>query len=362
MPSSTSSSEHEPVYERPLPELGRAGWLALGLALVLLSGFESWVRFGQGVTPSFRNSDGLWAEQRRRIDRGEGDGWVIVGSSRALFDLQLDVWERLDGRRPIQLALEGTSPVAVLEDLAEDPDFTGRLIVGVAPGLFFSGFEYRRSAIDRYREETPSQWFGQKASLLVEPWLAFYDFDYALPTILRRQPLSGREGVEFEMEVRKLMNMERDRNARLWSRLETDPAYRELARRIWADGWKPLAELPAERRERILQARERQLERSVAAVEKLHARGVEVVFAQFPYEGHYAVAEPDIAPRELTWDPLIERSGAIGLHFQDHPEMQGYHLPEWSHMTAEEADRFTAAFHPLVQRELAARHQAGVVP
>src|SRR3546814_14059102 len=89
---------------------------------------------------------------RSRIDHGEGDGWVFTGSSRVLFDLQLDAWQRLDGRRPIQLALEGTSPVAVLEGLADEPKFTGQLIVGVAPGLFFSGYEYRRPAIDRRSE------------------------------------------------------------------------------------------------------------------------------------------------------------------------------------------------------------------
>ncbi len=108
-----------------------------------MGGWENWVR-GQGVTPSYRNSDGLWAEQRRRIDHGDGDGWVLSGSSRTLFDIQLPVWERLDGRRPVQLALEGSSPVTVMEQLAGDPDFTGTLLVGVAPGLFFSGYELRR--------------------------------------------------------------------------------------------------------------------------------------------------------------------------------------------------------------------------
>src|SRR3546814_10958116 len=67
------------------------------------------------------------------------------------------------------LALEGTSPVAVLEGLADEPKFTGKLIVGVAPGLFFSGYEYRRPAIDRFHKETPAQWMGQRLSLLIEP-------------------------------------------------------------------------------------------------------------------------------------------------------------------------------------------------
>ncbi|PKM09440.1 MAG: hypothetical protein CVV17_00760 [Gammaproteobacteria bacterium HGW-Gammaproteobacteria-7] len=354
MPSSISSSDHEAVYQRPLPALGASAWLALVVMLLLMAGWEAWVR-AQGVTPSYRNSEDLWAEQRRRIDRGEGDGWVLTGSSRTLFDVQLGVWEQLDGRRPIQLALEGTSPVAVIEGLADDPDFTGKLLVGVAPGLFFSGYEYRRPAIERYATQTPAQWLGHRISLWVEPWLAFYESDFALPVILRRQPLSNRDGVEFDPEVRKLVNLERDRNARMWDRVEYDETYRELARSIWAYGWKPLAERPPAVQKRIAEARVKQLDRAVAAVEKLTARGVPVVFVQLPYEGHYATAEPNIAPRESTWDRLIERTGAIGLHFEDHREMQGYWLPEWSHMSASEADRFTARLYPLIQRALAER-------
>ena len=82
-----------------------------------------------------------------------------------------------------------------------------------------------------------------------------------------------------------------------------------------------------------------------------------VVFVQLPYSGHYAVSEPDGNPREVSWDVLVEKTGALGLHFEDHPEMQGYTLPEWSHMTGPEADRFTEAFYGLVQRELK-KHRA----
>ena len=81
----------------------------------------------QGAVPGYHNSNAEWAQQRRRIDAGEGDKTVLVGSSRILFDVQLPVWERVTGERPIQLAIEGTSPVPVLEDLADDPNFTGRL-------------------------------------------------------------------------------------------------------------------------------------------------------------------------------------------------------------------------------------------
>ena len=354
-------SKAESVFERPVPVLGRSAMLALVMTAILMVAWESWVR-GEGVKPAYRNSDGQWTEQRRRINNGAGDGWVFTGSSRVLFNMQLSVWERLDKRRPLQLALEGTAPVAVMESLADDDDFTGKLLVGVAPGLFFSGYEYRRSALDRYPQESPTQWFGHKVSVLFEPYLAFYNYDFAFPTILRRQPLSAREGVAIDLDVRKLSNMERDRNTRLWDKLVYDEEYRELAKKIWAQNWKPLAELPPPVQEKLLESRQKQLDRATAATRKLQAKGAEVIFVQMPYEGHYAVSEIDIAPRDLTWDVLLEQTGALGLHFQDHEEMQGYYLPEWSHMTGEEADRFTEAFYGLVQRELAAHKAAGGNP
>ena len=360
MPSSTSSSDMsglkaEAVYERPVPVLGRSALMALLVTAMLMVAWEFWVR-SEGVTPSYRNSDGQWVEQRRRINQGAGDGWVFTGSSRVLFNTQLSVWERLDKRRPVQLALEGTSPVTVLEGLADDEDFTGKVIVGVAPGLFFSGYELRRRAIDRYQDETPTQWFGNRVSMLVEPYLAFYHNDFALPAILRRQSLPAREGVVFDLEVRKLMDMERDRNSRLWDRLVYDEAYRELAKKIWAQNWMPLAELPPPVQEGLLESRTKQLDRAVAATKALQAKGAEVIFVQMPYEGHYAVSEIDIAPRDLTWDVLLEQTGALGLHFQDHEEMQGYWLPEWSHMSGAEADRFTRALYELIERERSKRN------
>ena len=138
MHSSTSSSEapaDTSKYDRPLPgnSLGVAAMIAVIVAVSLMSGWEMYWRANDAI-PSYRNSEGLWAIQRRRIDRGEGDKTVIVGSSRIFFNTQLDAWESESGQRPIQLGLEGTTPVPLIEALADDLDFTGRLLVGVAPG------------------------------------------------------------------------------------------------------------------------------------------------------------------------------------------------------------------------------------
>jgi hypothetical protein len=149
--------------------------------------------------------------------------------------VQLNVWERVSGRRPIQLAVDGTSPLFILEELADDPLFTGRVLIGIAPDIFFSGFEYRAGLGRYFRKESPSQRVGKILSMhLLEPWLAFYDPDFALFTVLRRQPLPEREGLNGH-SVRKLSITEADRNNYLWTKLETDNGYRALVRSIWAE-------------------------------------------------------------------------------------------------------------------------------
>ncbi len=116
MPSSTSSSElpsgEAHPYVRVVPEM-RLGLAWLVAAIIFVGGIVAWEGYWRafGSYPACRNSDGLWAMQRRRINEGEGSATVLIGSSRVLFDIQLPVWERLAGERPIQLAFEGTSPI-----------------------------------------------------------------------------------------------------------------------------------------------------------------------------------------------------------------------------------------------------------
>ena len=340
----------QPVPVRPVPEQPWGPILAGALLIfgLLLGGWEAYWR-AYGVTPSIANNKGLWAIQRRRIDAGEGDATVIVASSRPFFDIQLPVWERLDGHRPIQLAFEGTSPLAFMEDLADDPHFTGRLIVGVDPQVFFQGFGSHNDAIAYARKQSPSQRVGQWLSMhLLEPYLAFDDPDFALETVLARQAWPQRPGKHWLTQVRKLSQSEADRNTHMWSKVADDPQYRALARSIWHERFaRAMDPPPAELRKTIQQ----QIDRATKAVAKLRARGVQVLLLRSPSDGEYIEYETRMFPRDSTWDALLKTSGAPGLHFQDYPELQGYYLPEWSHMTRAEADRYTVALYGVIQRD-----------
>ncbi|MDT8342187.1 MAG: hypothetical protein RQ751_11805, partial [Longimicrobiales bacterium] len=163
--------------------------LAVGLAAGGIAGWEAYWRIEQDAVPSYRNSNGQWAEARRRVDRSGPEATVILGSSRLQFDIDLDVWEEDTGVRPIQLALEGSNPLPILTDLADDPDFRGLLVVGVTPPLVLQpGIGYRAEAVQHYRDQTPAQRLGTLLSYPLEERLAFYNIDYALFTVLNRQP------------------------------------------------------------------------------------------------------------------------------------------------------------------------------
>jgi hypothetical protein len=362
MPSSTSSSEWrlEPPaidvpYDRPLPAL-RFGIASIVAVIVFLGSIAGWELYwrGYGATPSYQNSDGSWAIQRRRLDHGEGKATVLSGASRVLFDVDLDTWERLSGERPIQLALEGTSPTFLLEQLAEDRNFTGRLLIGVAPDVFFSGFEYRAKVQKYYREETLSQRAGQWLSAhFIEPFFAFYDPDFALMTVLRRQPWPPRPGVLSRVDVRKLWIQDPDRNTRLWSKVETDHEYQKMAQDIWAQDFDipPYKIMELSGPEEVQRVIDKQIDRATAAVSKLRTRGVQLVFVRPPSDGRYLEFENRELPRSTTWDVLLQRTGAPGIYFEDYPELQGYWLPEWSHVAAKERPRFTEALYRILEGE-----------
>lgn len=382
MPSSTSSSEvvaaeaelaakvrpgfvrltasDRPGVAQPVPmrDIPPQPWNrifigAMVSAALLVAGAELYWR-GYGATPSYRNSDGAWAVQRRRIDHGEGGKTVLIGSSRVLFDLQLPVWQQVSGQRPIQLALEGTSALPVLEDLADDPKFTGRLLVGITPPIFFSGRALRGGVVKYFHGEALTQRTGQwLSSHLLEPFFAFDDPDFALATVVERQAWPARAGLRSHIDVRKLSVSDADRNTHMWSKVEKDPEYRALARKIWTQMFAPPPPgAPAPSPGEAQRTAGEQISRAAAAVAKLRARGVQVIFLRLPSAGPFLEFENKVTPRAQTWDVLLERTGAPGIHFEDYPQLQGYTLPEWSHLAPSEAERLTAALVPIVEAKL----------
>src|SRR5438045_8496537 len=132
---------------------------------------------------------------RRRV---KPESVVIIGDSRAWYDLDLDELEKGLGKRPVQLAMGGACAYPVLADFAKDESFHGTLICSVVPRLFFAPpgtppMERSEKAVRRSRTQTPAQLASQYLAMPLEEHVAFLkQEDLTLEELLQRLPIPDR--------------------------------------------------------------------------------------------------------------------------------------------------------------------------
>ncbi len=353
MPSSISSSDkYNRAETRPIPDQpwGQALLICLVVTIAAMSWWE-WRALDYGLIRGSYEGTGLWAVERRKLDREGADAIAILGSSRMLFDTNLDVWEEVTGVRPIQLANEGTSPRRFLADLADDPDFTGLIIVGVSSGLYLDPSPgYRGERLDRYREESPSHWLGQKIHNQLSDVFAFLDsFNALFYQIDFYVEFWDRDGVDRRVNREmRLGNQGPDRQLTMWKPVEDGGFFREQVLEFWQEGFS-MPTVPDEVIEGAISF-------TIEQIAKLHTKGADVVFVYPPFGGGYMEQEIAKNRRERIWQPMVERFDALTIHFQDYPELsEGMVTPEWSHLSPQSAKDFSRALAGIVMEELERR-------
>jgi len=350
MPSFISRSDTRPV---PAQQWARIGLLVLALECALVCAWEIFWRHQDFIPGDYEDTPALWALQR---ERATGNATVLIGSSRMWEDVDLGEWQRTTGTRPVQLAIAGRNPQPVLHDLATDPSFHGLVVCEVTPYLFYVEPEaFTTAFIDKGRTQTLSQRAANRLAMGLERRLAFIDSETRLSTLWKRLPLPMRAGTFPVRDVPKGHEMGADRDTRMWRRIEADAGYRALFRRLWlfyAGGPQPtLEDKPPSlgtAHPDIVQIVDRASARVANDVAKIRARGGAVVFVRFPSSGPVYWSEARSFPRALSWEPLLHRSDATGVNFADYPQLQGYNLPEWSHMSAADTPRFTRALVTVI--------------
>ena len=132
-----------------------------------------------GYYPDLDDNKDLWSVQRAKVEKATKNDVLLLGASRVLFDIQLDEWEQVTGKRPIQLASEGSSPLPVFRDIVEKTDFNGTIIVGVAPPVFFDyaktssvSWKWPKARIDHFHDRTYAQRLNHALSLPLQKNIA----------------------------------------------------------------------------------------------------------------------------------------------------------------------------------------------
>lgn len=343
----------------------RAGLIALVIFVVAMAAWEVRVR-GEGYAPALNDSSDLWARARSRVGDDPAQT-VIVGSSRIQFDFDLPTWAAQVGGGPaVQLAMPGTNPVALLEDIAAS-DFRGNLVLGVTPGLWFvpQGPPVQRaeSALGRYRNWSPSQRAGLVLGMVLQRQLALINADdLTLAALIGRIRLANRPAAVPNLPPALppyFAAPDAERQARMWTRCDFGSPLAARIQQVWLPLFTPPPPpphlSPEEFRDLLAANRKAQLERVRAAVAAVRARGGRVVFVRPPSAGRLRELERQYSPREEYWDRLLAVTGAPGIHFEDYPQLAGFDCPEWSHLKADDAVRYSQALAPLLAAALAAQ-------
>lgn len=295
----------------------------------------------RGFAPAVTDSARLWSAHRWRAEGLEQPGSVVVGASRAQYAMDLPAFADETGwPAPIQLAIQGRSPLPVLRDLAADPSFRGLVIVEVTERILFQRSRQReikaKKRVEQSRELAVNKTAGLESAL--DEWVvgtfAFRNPELAVDRLLFLS--QGGYAIlprERWVEVDRSAKMDFARvgaagQEQKWlSRLEKEPA------------------TPARVRDGII------AEMKTAANE-IRARGGEVVFVRFPSGGRLSALENQKFPREAYWDVLVERVGGPAVHFADYEELRSVPTPDGSHLDLRDTEAFTRALARVLAEQL----------
>ncbi len=336
--ASDRPGQAQPVPTRDIPKQPW-GRIAVVVAAVLVAGTAALEvnarRLGLHAG-DLDNSEVDWTVER---SRSGGAAVAIVGDSRILFDTDLDRFEALTGVRPVQLAIHGTSALSLLEDTAKNEDFRGLLIVGLSDTMFFQPFDgYGGYIKKRESYESPARQWSAGLDHILQRRLAFLDSSHRLSVVASRLDPDYRPGVEGPLDdIWKLSEVGERRQTWMWPRILTDVRLRAHSR--WA--WKGFKEKFPYTPQLIAKGHAR----AKAAVDRIRARGGDVVFVRPPSDVQLRVNEEAQVPKAKGWDVLLTNTGSVGVHNDDlSANVRRLVMPEWSHLSRSCATVFTDAY------------------
>lgn len=352
MPSYTSSSDATilPVIRVPRHGWTRIGVLAAVLSIIAVGAWEMRVR-AMGYGPSFDDTPALWSMSRDRMAKLD-EPVVLVGDSRIRFNVDHDIMSKaFDGRPVVSLAMNGSVARPVLSLLAKDESFKGTALVSYTPNLFWApggpNLEETLSWIAKHDKRTVAAKWGQWLFIGPDSMFAFIEKDdLALGKLLRRAlPLPNRAGVQMPPQLPPyICSVHLDRREVMWDKLAEDAAFQQRIQGIWRVLFGMARPLPPD----LLAKLRADVISDVRAIE---ARGGEVIFLRCPSTGWLREWENETAPRATHWDPLIAESGCLGIHFEDHETLRNFDCPEWSHLNAEDAVKFSEGLAEILAAE-----------
>ena len=328
--------------------------LGTGLLYLLLLLAATEIVLGlRGFRATVLDTEQRWIAQRSEASRLGSQALILVGASRIQLGIDLDVLREVTGLQPVQLAIDGSSFVPVLEGLADDPTVTGTVLIsyqdGTIPGGDRTALPARYEAHYRSRTRAPSdyRWVEDRLSETMRTHFRNYaDGARPLDSLLQRVVVASAT-------PQYLMTLpDRSRMAD-YQRVSMPGFYygrvmRDLGDQFSIPSQWTYGDLDRELQRRIAAVRPadngqflKVLPRLEAAINALQERGARVLFVMMPTSGLVNALHERRFPRNEFWEQFARKTRATTLHFADVPALAAFQCPDGSHLDYRDRGRFT---------------------
>ena len=335
MTSSTSNSSRANIQRVPWTR----AWLFALLLVVVVAGAWELVLRDAGLGPRYVDNRALWADTRHRLNDEGPDAIALLGASRQQRAIDVQAMSAAVGHPVYQLAVEGTSSLPTLENLAADQRFRGTVIYSIAPA-----FSYNRqlSKLDGgnqakwlrfYHEQSFVERAEQRLRLLVQGALASRSPDAALPRVAASVfSGAGLPKPDFKETFR-------DRSVHADYELQSGRKDRQGIIDLYLENTEPYS------------AAEFQtvVDYFAALVNILQQKGVDVFVVRLPSDEQVLDLEKQMFPEARFWAAMGQQIDATFVHFEDYPELLGYLSGDGSHIDSERNTEFTQALVEVLQ-------------
>jgi hypothetical protein len=316
-------------------EAGHSSWLkawllAASLVVLIIAAWEVALRQAT-LEPNFSDNRALWLSARHRLIQPDENIVAILGASRVQRAVDVDVLSEQINRPVVQLAIEGSSGLPVLENLAADPRFHGTVVFSIAPAF---SFNRRLSKLDAgnqadwmraYLQQSRSRRIEQELRLSVQGLFAFRSTDAALsrtlPAILDTSRLPGPD---YKKTYRnRFVSIDQSKFDGQVSQEGIVDLYRKNTEAYAEQDFVELMQYFG------------------TLVDILKAKGSRVYVLRLPSDGAVLEFERRLFPQDKFWNQMQHHVDARFIHFNDYPELNGYLSQDGSHIAAEKAAEFT---------------------
>ena len=355
--STSNSNDRLPVGHWLMPWL----FIIFGILSFIIY-FELNLR-ATGWVPSVVDSRQLWSLHRKNVSKVGEKALILVGASRSQLGVNLTTIRNNSSFEPVQLAIDGSSFMPVLKDLADDQNVKGTIVISIS--------------MHNIKPETVGdasiQWVNYyrkyyKDKKFIEPYRVI---DNKIKSYIENNMVLRLEGAKPATVIltrafddTTLGNYlatynDRSREADYSKVIMPDFYIKRLKRHFgeklinvnndtsseqvllnYSNAIKALK--PVENTEFM-----NGIDVLLGYIHEIETRGGRVFLVRFPTDKLIWEIDQKKYPRNLFWNELAKKHQK-SIHFSDHPELSNFNLPDGSHLDFRDKKPFTQALMKII--------------